>query len=64
MMHGSMNVKFKKGKVAFVCGMMVCMGVEVWLHTFFILVIDGSEWSASYLSCCMPGERAPSVHFV
>jgi len=53
-----------KGKFSFVCGMMVCVGVKVWLYTFLMLVLRGSKWSASYLSCCMPGERAPSMHCV
>jgi hypothetical protein len=33
--------------------------VEVWLHEFLPLALDGGKWSASGLSHFTPGERAP-----
>jgi hypothetical protein len=39
-------------------------GVEVWLHTFLNLVLDGGEWSTSCPSCFTPRERAPSTNLI
>jgi hypothetical protein len=35
--------------------------VEVWLHEFLTLALDGGKWSASGLGHFIPGERAPPV---
>jgi len=37
-------------------------GVEVQLHTFLTLGIDGGTGSASCPSCFVPRERAPGTH--
>ena len=34
-------------------------GVEVELHSFLTLALDGSEWLTSSSSCFTPGERTP-----
>jgi len=39
-------------------------GVEVQLHAFLTLAIDGGEWSASCPSCFTYGERASSIHWI
>lgn len=38
--------------------------VEVWVHSFFTLVIDGSEWSASRPGRLTLRERSPGTHAV
>jgi hypothetical protein len=37
-------------------------GVEVWLHAFLTLALDGSEWSTSHPTCFTSMERAPNTH--
>jgi hypothetical protein len=39
-------------------------GVEVWLHTFLTLVLDGGKWTASYHGCSTPGERGHNSHCI
>jgi hypothetical protein len=39
-------------------------GVEVLIHTFLTLALDGGEWSASRPSCFTPRERAPGTHWI
>jgi len=38
--------------------------VEVELHMFLSLSLDGSMWSPSCLSCFTPGEISPSTHLI
>jgi hypothetical protein len=33
-------------------------GVELWLHAFLFLVLDGDEWPASRPQCFILGEKA------
>jgi hypothetical protein len=33
-------------------------------HTFLIVALDGSEWSASCPGCFTPRERAPGTHWI
>jgi hypothetical protein len=40
------------------------VGVEVWLHAFLNLALDGGEWSASHPSHSTPRERTPSIHWI
>jgi hypothetical protein len=37
----------------------MCMEVEVYLHSFLNLVLDGGEWSASSPSRFTPGKNLP-----
>jgi hypothetical protein len=39
-------------------------GVEVLLHTFLALGLDGDEWSASLSDRFAPRERAHGTHFI
>jgi len=39
-------------------------GVEIKLHAFLTSGLDGSEWSASHLSCFTSRERAPGIHSI
>jgi hypothetical protein len=39
-------------------------GVEVYLHSFFDIGIDGGEWSASRSDRFTPRERAPGTHWI
>jgi len=39
-------------------------GVEVQLHVFLTLALDGGKWSASHPGQFTSGKRAPSKHFV
>jgi hypothetical protein len=39
-------------------------GVEVQLHGFLTLVLDGGEWSASHPGRFTPRERAPGTHWI
>jgi hypothetical protein len=39
--------------------MKVCGGVDVYLHAFLTLALDGGKWSASCLSLFTPKESAP-----
>jgi hypothetical protein len=41
--------------------MKVYWGVEVWLHAFLILALDGAQFSASRPGCFTPRERAPDT---
>jgi hypothetical protein len=38
--------------------------VEVQLHAFLTLALDGGEWSASHSSRFTPRERAPGTHWI
>jgi len=38
--------------------------VDVQLHTFLTLALDGGEWSVSHPSHFTPGERAPDTHWI
>jgi hypothetical protein len=39
-------------------------GVEVYLHAFLTLALNGGEWSASLPSHFTPRERAPGTHWI
>jgi hypothetical protein len=39
-------------------------GVDVYIHIFLTLVLDGREWSASCPSHFTPGKRAPGTHWI
>jgi len=39
-------------------------GVEILLHAWLTLALDGHEWSVSCPSCFTPRERAPSTHLI
>jgi hypothetical protein len=39
-------------------------GMEAQLHELLTLALDGSEWSASRLSCHIPGEQAPGTQWI
>jgi hypothetical protein len=50
-----------------VCNQVPChedMGVEVQLHTFLTLALNGSEWSASRPNHFTLGERVPGTHWI
>jgi hypothetical protein len=34
-------------------------GVEVQIHAFVTLDVNGDEWSPSSLGCCTAGDRSP-----
>jgi hypothetical protein len=36
--------------------------MEVYLHTFLVLALDGAEWSALCLGCFGPQGGAPGTH--
>jgi hypothetical protein len=38
--------------------------VDVWLHTFLTLALDGGEWSASHPGCFTPRERDPGTNWI
>jgi len=38
--------------------------VELFLHTFFTLALDGGEWSASRSWRITPRERSTSTHYI
>lgn len=44
------------------CAMKVCGGMEVYLHSFLILAVDGSVWSTSSPICFTLGKRAHKTH--
>jgi hypothetical protein len=39
-------------------------GVEVQIHIFLTLALDGGEWSASHFGHFILGERAPGIHWI
>ena len=41
-----------------------CLGVEVYLHSYLISVLDGDEWSASRPSRFIYRKRAPFTHWM
>jgi hypothetical protein len=53
-----------KGKVVSLCATMVYGGMEVSLHQFLTLALDGGEWSASCLRCFTSGEQAVCMHWI
>jgi len=44
--------------------MKVYWGMEVYLHAFLTLALDGGEWSASCSSFYTPILRVPSTHWI
>jgi hypothetical protein len=44
--------------------MKTCWKVEVWLHTFLTLALDGGEWSASRPGRFTTGIRGPGMHWI
>jgi hypothetical protein len=40
------------------------LGVEIQLHTYLNLAVDGDEWSASRPDRFTPKERAPGIHWI
>jgi len=36
--------------------------MDVYLHAFLTLTLDGGEWSALYLSHFTSGEQSPATH--
>jgi hypothetical protein len=39
-------------------------GVNIQLHSFSALALDGGEWSVSRHGRFIPGERAPGTHWI
>jgi hypothetical protein len=39
-------------------------GVDVYIHIFLSLALAGGEWSASRPGRFIPGESAPSIHWI
>jgi len=39
-------------------------GVEVQLHLFLTLALDGGEWSASHHGCFISRDKRPVTHWI
>lgn len=53
-----------KGKFVPLYAMQTLGGVEVWLHSFLILLLSGGEWSPSRSSRFSAGERCPGTQWI
>jgi hypothetical protein len=44
--------------------MVACFPEKILVHASLMLALDGSEWSASWLHCSHPRERASRTHLI